>query len=159
MTYYITHLKDVIGNNYLGIKIPNESLQSYLNELKAVLGEEDYKVFTENQQTRDKGEYHITVINVADYNKICKEVGIDKFVSSLDAIFKYPIDDLKFMGIGTATRNEKRAFFIVCNSDKLEALKSLRMFPGIQDGGERLANGIMTTLQDFKAFNYYSNGV
>ena len=40
-------------------------------------------------------------------------------------------------------------------SDKLEALKSLRMFPGIQDGGERLANGIMTTLQDFKAFNYF----
>jgi len=40
-------------------------------------------------------------------------------------------------------------------SDKLEALKSLRMFPGIQDGGERLANGIMSTLQDFKAFNYF----
>jgi hypothetical protein len=40
-------------------------------------------------------------------------------------------------------------------SDKLEALKSLRMFPGIQDGGERLANGVMTTLQDLKAFNYF----
>lgn len=123
MTYYITHITDFIGQNYLGIKIPNESLQSYLNELKEVLGEEDYKVFTENQQTRDKGEYHITVINVADYNRVCKEVGIDKFVSSLDAIFKYPIDDLKFMGIGTATRNENRAFFIVCNSDKLEAVR------------------------------------
>jgi len=41
MTHYITHLRDVIGNNYLGIKIPNESLQLYLNELKEVLGEED----------------------------------------------------------------------------------------------------------------------
>jgi hypothetical protein len=40
-------------------------------------------------------------------------------------------------------------------SDKLEALKSLRMFPGIQDGGERLANGIMSSLQDIKSFNYY----
>jgi len=123
MTHYITHLKDVIGNNYLGIKIPTEALQSYLNELKEVLGEEDYNLFTENQQRRDSGEYHITVINVADYNRICKEVGIDKFVSSLDAIFKYPIDDIKFMGIGTATRNENRAFFIVCNSDKLEAVR------------------------------------
>ena len=27
------------------------------------------------------------------------------------------------MGIGTATRNENRAFFIVCNSDKLEAVR------------------------------------
>jgi len=123
MTHYITHLKDVIGNNYLGIKIPTEALQSYLNELKEVLGEEDYNIFTDNQQRRDSGEYHITVINVADYNRICKEVGIDKFVSSLDAIFKYPIDDIKFMGIGTATRNENRAFFIVCNSDKLDAVR------------------------------------
>ena len=123
MTYYITHITDFVGQNYLGIKMPNESLQSYLNELKEVLGEEDYNVFTKNQQTRDNGEYHITVINVADYNRLIKELGMDKFVSSLDSIFKYPIDDLKFMGIGTATRNENRAFFIVCNSDKLEAVR------------------------------------
>jgi hypothetical protein len=124
MTHYITHLKDAIGQNYLGIKIPNESLQLYLNELKEVLGEEDYNLFTENQQRRDSGEYHITVINVADYNKLTKELGMDKFVSSLDSIFKYPIDDLKFMGIGTATRNENRAYFIVCDSDKLTAVRN-----------------------------------
>jgi hypothetical protein len=123
MIHYITHLRDTIGNNYLGIKIPNESLKLYLNELKEVLGEEDYNVFTENQQTRDNGEYHITVINVADYNKLTKELGMDKFVSSLDSIFKFTIDDLKFMGIGTATRNENRSFFIVCNSDKLDAVR------------------------------------
>lgn len=123
MTHYITHITDFVNQNYLGIKIPNESLQSYLNELKSVLGEEDYNLFTENQQKRDHGEYHITIINVADYNKLTKELGMDKFVSSLDTIFKYPIDDLKFMGIGTATRNENRAFFIVCNSDKLEAVR------------------------------------
>lgn len=40
-------------------------------------------------------------------------------------------------------------------ADKIEALKTLRMIPGIQDGGERIANGIMSTLQDLKPFNYY----
>ena len=40
-------------------------------------------------------------------------------------------------------------------ADKLEALKTLRMLPGIQDGGERLANGVMSTLQEFKPFNYF----
>jgi hypothetical protein len=49
---------------------------------------------------------------------------MDKFVSSLDSIFKYPIDDIKFMGIGTATRNENRAYFIVCDSDKLTAVRN-----------------------------------
>jgi hypothetical protein len=40
-------------------------------------------------------------------------------------------------------------------ADKIEALKTLRLIPGIQDGGERLASGIMSTLQDLKPFNYY----
>lgn len=40
-------------------------------------------------------------------------------------------------------------------ADKLEALKSIRMFPAIQDGGEVLANHVMTTLKDIKPFNYF----
>lgn len=40
-------------------------------------------------------------------------------------------------------------------ADKLEALKSLRMFPGIQDGGELLANHVMSTLKEIRPFNYY----
>ena len=40
-------------------------------------------------------------------------------------------------------------------ADKLEALKSIRMFPGIQDGGELLANSIMTNLKDIRPFNFY----
>ena len=123
MVYYITHVKDIIGNNYLGIKITNEVILPFLSQLKEQIGEDDYNLFTENQKRRDNGEYHITVVNVADYNKLTKELGMDKFISSLDSIFKYPIDDLKFMGIGTATRNENRAFFIVCNSDKLGAVR------------------------------------
>lgn len=124
MVYYITHLKDIIGNNYLGIKITNELALPFLNQLKEQIGEDDYNLFTENQQKRDSGEYHLTVINVADYNKLTKELGMDRFVSSLDSIFKYLIDDLKFMGIGTATRNENRAYFIVCDSEKLNAVRN-----------------------------------
>lgn len=123
MTYYITHLKDVIGNNYIGIKIPNEVAQPYLNFLKEEIGEDNFNKYTENQQRRDNGDYHITVVNVADYNRLSKEMGIDKFVNSLDNIFKYEIDDLKMKGVGTAVKNENRAYFIVCDSDKLEAVR------------------------------------
>ena len=48
MTYYITHLKDVIGNNYIGIKIPNEVAQPYLNFLKEEIGEDNFNKYTEN---------------------------------------------------------------------------------------------------------------
>jgi len=66
MTFYITHLKDVLGNNYLGLDIPVSVVQPHLNELRDILGEDDYVKFTENQIKRDGGHYHITVINVMD---------------------------------------------------------------------------------------------
>ena len=124
MIFYITHLKDILGNNYLGLDIPVSVVQPYLNELRDILGEDDYTKFTENQIKRDGGHYHITVINVADYNRLSKHMGVDKFVNSLDPILKYPIDDLKLLGVGRAQKNENTAFFIVCDSAKLEAIRN-----------------------------------
>ncbi len=124
MTHYITYIKDILGNNYLGINIPNGSIQLFLNELKEEIGEDDYEVFTENQQKRDHDDYHITVMNVAEYNKLSNEMGMDVFTSSLEKVLKYEIDDLKLMGIGTATRNENRTYFIVSNSEKLDVIRN-----------------------------------
>lgn len=130
MTFYVTYLRDVIGNNYLGLDIPITIIQPYLNELRDILGEDDYTKFTENQIKRDGGHYHITVINVIDFNKLSNN--IDKFVNSLDPILKYPIDDLKLLGVGRAQKNENTAFFIVCDSAKLEAIRT-RFELGEQD--------------------------
>ena len=124
MTYYCTYIRDILNNNYIGIKIPNEIVQPYLNFLKEEIGEDNYALYTENQQKRDRGDYHITVLNVMEFNKLNKELGMDKFVNSLDAVFKYEIDDLKLKGVGTATKNENRAYFIVCESDKLNAIRT-----------------------------------
>jgi hypothetical protein len=124
MTYYNTYLKDILNNNYVGIKVPNEIVQPYLNFLKEEIGEDNYVTYTENQQNRDRGDYHITVLNVMEFNKLNKELGMDKFVNSLDSVFKYEIDDLKLKGVGTATKNENRAYFIVCKSEKLNAIRT-----------------------------------
>ena len=132
MVYYVNYLKDVLGNNYLGLDIPKHVVEPFLNELRDILGEDDYTKFTENQIRRDGGHYHITVINVAHYNHLSKNMGIDKFVNSLDPILKYPIDDLKLLGVGRAQKNENTAFFIVCDSAKLEAIRT-RFELGEQD--------------------------
>jgi hypothetical protein len=129
MIYYLTTLKDIIGNNYIGIKLNNTIVEPYLDELKDIIGDNDYLKYTNLQIDRDRGSYHITVINVMDYNRLSKEMGIDKFINSLDLIFKYPIDDLKMMGIGTAQRNNNRSYFIVCESDKLDAIRNRYNLP------------------------------
>ena len=123
MIYYITHLKDVLGNNYLGIDIPKHVVEPFLNELKDIIGD-DYEEFTKLKDNRDGSHYHITVINVMDYNKLSKEMGVDKFVNSLDPIFKYPIDDLKLLGVGRAHRNENVSFYTICKSEKLDAIRN-----------------------------------
>ncbi len=123
MNHYLTYLKDTIGNNYLGLSIQPTMIDNFLDELKRIIGDDDFEVYTNNQKKRDHGNYHLTVINVMDYNKLSSEMGVDKFINSLEPIFKYEIDDLKMMGIGTATKNENRAYFIVCESEKLEAIR------------------------------------
>ena len=124
MVYYINYLKDVLGNNYLGLDIPKHVVEPFLNELKDILGEDDYVTFTENQIKRDGGHYHITLINTMEFNRLSKQMGIDKFVNSLDPIFKYPIDDVRLLGVGRAQKNENTAFFVVCNSEKLDAVRT-----------------------------------
>lgn len=129
MTYYLTYIKDTIGNNYIGINIPNGVVQPFLNELKDIIGENDYEEFVSYQQKRDHGSYHMTVINVMDYNKLSKEFGMDKFINSLEPIFKYELDDVKMLGLGTAERSGNRAYFVVCQSDKLEAIRDRYNLP------------------------------
>lgn len=123
MIYNIEYVTDVIGNNYLGIDIKESVIKTFLDDLKDILGEDDYVKYTSLQQNRDHNKFHITLINVGEYNKLSNEMGMDKFINSLDKILEYPIDDLTMLGIGTATRNENRAYFIVCKSEKLNAIR------------------------------------
>ena len=123
MNFYLTYLKDTIGNNYLGIKFDYNTIEPFLNKLKEVLSEEEYEIYTDNQQKRDHGSYHMTVINVMDYNNLSNEMGISNFVNSLESSFDYVIDDLQLLGLGTASKNENTAYFVVGKSDKLRAVR------------------------------------
>jgi hypothetical protein len=112
----------IIGNNYIGINIDTNIVYPFLEQMKEIIGDK-YDDYVKYQRDRDNGHYHITVINVMDYNRISKEIGMDKFINSLVSIFKYEFDDVKLMGIGTAERNGNRCYYIVVNSDKLQEVR------------------------------------
>ena len=124
MTYYLTYLRDTIGNNYVGINIPEAVVEPHLEKLKDILGEEDFEIFTQNQKMRDHGHYHITVINVMDCNRLSKEMGMANFVKSVELAFEYPVEDLEMLGVGMASKNDNKAYFIVCSSDSLDAVRT-----------------------------------
>ena len=122
MTSKLEYLKDIANNNYLGVNIYVDNVSPFLNNLKNILGDR-YESYIRNQQNRDHGHYHITVINVMEYNKLSKEIGMDKFINSLESAFDYEFDDVQFLGIGTAEKAGNRAYFIVVKSDKLQEVR------------------------------------
>jgi hypothetical protein len=124
MKYYVEHIKDAIGQNYLGIRIDSLEVLPFLDKLRSLLGNEDYDLYTQNQQARDHGVYHMTVINVMDYNRLAKGMGVDNFVKALQHIFDYEIDDLEMLGVGKAEAKGNTTYFVVCQSDKLEAIRT-----------------------------------
>ena len=128
MDYYISHIKDSVNNNYLAINIYSDVVSPFLSKLKNVLSNE-YDTYVKNQQNRDNNHHHITVINVMEYNKLSKDMGMSEFVNSLDSVLKYTIDDLKMMGLGSASKNENTAYFVVCKSEKLDAVRKRYNLP------------------------------
>lgn len=118
----VEYIQDQFGNNYIGVNIYKDIISPFLNTIKNAIGDE-YDEYVKYQQDRDHGHYHITVINVMEYNKLCKDKGIDKFVNSLDDVFNYECDDIKLIGVGTATRGENRTYFVVVNSESLQEIR------------------------------------
>ena len=124
MNRYITHTKDALGNNYLAIKIDSLELHPFMDHLRSLLGKEDFDLYTGNQEARDRGEHHITVINAMDYGRLTKSMGMDKFVEALQPVLEYEIDDLQMLGLGKAEAKGNTAYFVVCDSDKLDAVRT-----------------------------------
>ena len=124
MKHYIEHVKDAAGQNYLAIKIDSLEIHSFMDHLRSLLGKEDFDLYTSNQATRDKGTHHITVINVMDYSRLTKVMGMDKFVEALQPILEYEIDDIQMLGLGKAEGKGNTTYFVVCDSDKLDAVRT-----------------------------------
>jgi hypothetical protein len=121
MKVRLEYLKDSIGNNYIGVNIYYNIVLPYLNQLEEVL-EEEYNTYITNQQNRDHGKYHITVMNVGDFNRISKEIGIDKMTNLIGKYFDEEYD-ISLLGLGKAERNENKTFFIVVKSDDLQEVR------------------------------------
>lgn len=118
MKYNIEYIKDSIGNNYVGINIYPHLVMSHLNHLETILGDE-YEDYVTNQKNRDNNKYHITLINVSECNNLIERLGMVEFAESIDKLSTYEIDDLRFLGLGNASRNENTAYFVVVKSEKM----------------------------------------
>jgi hypothetical protein len=122
MNHYPTILKDTSGNNYLGIQINSTIIDPFIEQMRDILGE-GADEYINLQQNRDGGKYHITILNVMEFNQLSKEVGYDKFLNHVQHLLSTNIDDIRFLGLGKAEKSGNTSYFVVIKS---ELLKSLR---------------------------------
>ena len=120
----LQYIKDVLNNNYVGINVYSDMVQPYLSELKEYIDNDKlYEVLLNNQRTRDHNTWHITVINVFEYNALASSIGMKTFLERLDNLFKTDIDDILLKGFGKAERNGNVAYYVVCESDFLASIR------------------------------------
>jgi len=122
--YKLSHIKDVLGNNYLGIKFDESQIETHLLDLMDHVGSEQFDVLTNNQKNRDGNSYHMTLINVMEYNSSIKKFGIGLFVEKLNGSFSLNIDDLEMLGLGSAEKNGNISYFIVIKSTLLNEIRN-----------------------------------
>jgi hypothetical protein len=120
MIVRIEWIKDLFGANYIGVNIYNDAVFSFLDKMKEFTGD-SYEEYVKNQQDRDRNHYHCTVFNVAETNKILKDINNVNILNHI--ITDFVAEDFKMLGLGSAQRNENKAYFVVCQSEQLQAVR------------------------------------
>lgn len=117
-------IKDVLGNNYLSVKVNPSIVKPFLDELSMHIDNPEYfDTLIHNQQTRDNHYYHITVMSVMEWNK-CQEVyGLSMFTEKINHILSDVVVDIELLGIGEASKDYNKAYFVVVKSDDIQDVR------------------------------------
>ncbi len=101
----ISELQDSTGLVYLGGKVSEAELSSYLSQLKDELGKEQFSTYRGHQAARDHQSFHVTLVNPYEYQTINKE--------KLKTLQKIRVT---LHGLGKAEKDNKTSYFVVVSS-------------------------------------------
>ncbi|WP_375331834.1 hypothetical protein [Candidatus Tisiphia endosymbiont of Temnostethus pusillus] len=106
-------------HQYLEGAIPNEAVEPYLKHLKTILSPKDYKKYTQNQQKRDAGKYHITIVRPDEYKALNQD---------FSSFIGYPMS-VRCFGIGNIKEGDNETYFLVCQSQNAANLRQHLKLP------------------------------
>lgn len=111
----VTEITNTLGRSYLGVHIPETFILPCLNAMKTFLSGEDFEAYRHNQNFRDDGGFHMTIIEPREYQ--------NKRASLVDHIDETSVW-LRLVGLGRQTRGSNTTFFCVLNCDGAEQLRN-----------------------------------
>lgn len=117
----LEYIKDIANLNYVGVNIYADAVYPFLEKMKSYLGD-NYDEYVKNQQDRDRNHYHCTVFNVAELNQIIsQDINNANILHQIMADIEF--DDFQMLGLGSAQKNENKAYFVVCRSQLIQELR------------------------------------
>jgi len=99
----VVKLTDNSGLTYIGGKVSAADLDSYLRQMKQILGD-DFALFRQNQSARDHHSFHMTLINPYEYQTLTKDASIGTNLS------------VSLLGLARVSVDEKSTYFVVAQS-------------------------------------------
>jgi hypothetical protein len=58
-----------------------------------------------------------------EYNQLNEKMGLDKFINSLDRVFKFEVSDVKLLGIGKSEKHGNQSYYVVVRSEQLQDIR------------------------------------
>jgi hypothetical protein len=101
---------------YLAVVVHADTLQCHLHQLHEHLGDSDCVRYTANQQLRDRGEHHITVVSPAELEQLI-ESGMA--VSATNQSMQY-----RLVGLGRTQLGGDTTYYVVCESEGLQQFRA-----------------------------------
>lgn len=110
-------LKDSVGQSYLGLKFTYNEVEEYLKQM-GNLEPDRFSELYSNRRNRDGKDYHLTVMNVPEYNKVGKPS-----LEDLKNAYKFTHFDVSTKGLGKSEKNGSVAYYVVCASSMAQAFR------------------------------------
>lgn len=114
-------IQDVNGNDYYSVIIDrfddDKNYKNFMNVLlDFFLKIDNANIYNEKLLKRNHDIYHLTVLNVPEYNKVKNDninLPVGKFT------------DIIFTGIGSISKDNKTTYFVTCVSKQLNDIRNL----------------------------------
>lgn len=100
---------------YLAVMVPETYLTADLERLRTLLGEDQFIEFSENRQSRDGDEYHITIVGPLEIGDL-PEPDRRKYIGS----------SLTFdlVGLGKVVQENSTAYYVVVESEATQTIRA-----------------------------------
>lgn len=118
--YIVQELHSSSGKKYIGLKVRLSDITPYLEQLEMIVGLDEYLLLANKQKSRDKGQYHLTLISPEECKKLSELELKD---------IKGAMCELKLLGLGVANKGSAFVYYVVSQSDSGNKAREILKLP------------------------------